>query len=137
MIVGAHSIIYSTNAVADREFLSAALGLKGIDAGAGWFIFGLPPSEVAVHPASRNGRHELYFLCEDINAFVNEMKEMGVRTGRVQHQTWGYLTQLALPGGGRIGVYQPLHRRPKPSKPTVKRGHHPGRRSGRPGSIES
>ena len=122
MIVGAHSIIYSRNALADREFLSKILGLKGIDVGGGWLIFGLPPSEVAVHPASRNNRHELYLICEDINAFVGEMKNMGVRIGRVRQQAWGYLAHLTLPGGGKLGVYQPLHRRPVIGRPKMKRG---------------
>jgi hypothetical protein len=51
MIIGAHSIIYSTNPEADRAFLRNVLKLPHIDVGHGWLIFGLPPAEVAVHPA--------------------------------------------------------------------------------------
>jgi hypothetical protein len=56
MLIGAHAIIYSKNADADRDFL------------------------------------------RDVN------------------QGWGMLTQLTLPGGGKLGVYQPRHGRPEPMK---------------------
>ena len=32
----------------------------------------------------------------------------------VQDQGWGLLSHLALPGGGKLGVYEPRHARPKP-----------------------
>ncbi len=51
MIVGAHSIIYSTDPEADRAFLRDVLGFPNVDVGGGWLIFGLPPAEVAVHPS--------------------------------------------------------------------------------------
>ena len=70
MIVGAHSIIYSKNPEADRTFLKDGLGLPHVDIGDGWLIFGLPPSEVAVHPAEEDGVHEFYLMCADVAAFV-------------------------------------------------------------------
>ena len=112
MIIGAHSIIYSRNAEADREFIARILKFPAVDVGGGWLIFGLPPSEVAFHPSTRNNRQELYLLCKDIAEFIAEMKRQNVRCGRVQHQPWGHLTSIRLPGGGTIGVYQPLHKRP-------------------------
>jgi hypothetical protein len=70
MITGAHSIIFSTNPEADRAFLRDVLELPHVDVGGGWLIFGLPPAEVAVHPSKSNNVHELYFMCDDIEAFV-------------------------------------------------------------------
>jgi catechol 2,3-dioxygenase-like lactoylglutathione lyase family enzyme len=112
MITGAHSIIYSTNADADRAFLRDVLGLKGVDVGRGWLIFGLPPSEVAVHPAEANGEHELYLLCDDVVVFVAEMQAKGVTCAPVADRGWGLLTEVTLPSGGKLGVYQPRHARP-------------------------
>ena len=112
MLTGAHSIIYSKNADADREFLRDVLGLPSVDVGGGWLIFGLPPAEVAVHPSSESDRHELYLICDDVDAFVNAMKSRGLDCSPVKDQGWGLLTQIKLPGGGTLGVYQPRHARP-------------------------
>jgi hypothetical protein len=113
MIVGAHSIIYSTSPEADRAFLRDVLKLPNVDVGDGWLIFGLPPAEVAVHPSSSNDLHEFYLMCDDVEAFITEMKQRGIACGPVQNQGWGLLTQVALPGGGSLGVYQPRHARPE------------------------
>jgi hypothetical protein len=114
MITGAHSIIYSKNSEADRDFLRDVLQLPHVDVGRGWLIFGLPPAEVAVHPSEENNQHEFYLMCDDIEAFVAQMKEKGVACGPVQDMGWGLLSQLTLPGGGNLGVYQPRHARPTP-----------------------
>src|ERR1044071_7305643 len=102
MINGAHAIIYSSNAEADRAFLRDVLKLSHVDVGGGWLIFGLPPAEVAVHPSGKNDVHELYLMCDDIGAFVAEMKEHGIECGEVQNPGWGLLTQVTLPGGGKL-----------------------------------
>jgi hypothetical protein len=112
MIIGAHFIIYSRNPEVDRAFLRDVLQLPNVDVGDGWLIFGLPPSEVAVHPAPRNNVHEFYLLCDDIQAFVSVMVDQGVACGPIQSLGWGHLTQVTLPGGGKLGVYQPRHARP-------------------------
>ena len=112
MITGAHSVVYSTNPEADRDFLRDVLKLPYVDVGDGWLIFGLPPAEVAVHPSDRNDVHQFYLLCDDIVAWVEEMKEQGVACSPVQDQGWGLLTQIALPGGGKLGIYEPRHARP-------------------------
>jgi hypothetical protein len=112
MIVGAHSIIYSTNPDADRAFFREVLNLPHVDVGSEWLIFGLPPSEVAVHPSDKNDVHEFYLMCEDIEALVLEMRRRNLTCGPVQNQGWGLLTQLSLPGGGKLGIYQPRHARP-------------------------
>ncbi len=113
MISGAHIIIYSTDADADRAFFRDVLGLTNVDAGEGWLIFALPPSEVAVHPAEQNDVHELYLTCDDIHSFIARMHGLGIQCSPVQEQTWGLLTQVRLPSGGRLGIYEPRHQRPE------------------------
>jgi hypothetical protein len=113
MIVGAHSIISSRNPDADRAFLRDVLELPSVDVGGGWLIFGLPPAEVAVHPSERNDVHEFYLMCDDVEALVAEMGKRGIACGPVQNLGWGLLTHVTLPGGGKLGVYQPRHARPK------------------------
>jgi hypothetical protein len=112
MINGAHAILYSRDAAADRAFFQDVLGLSHVDAGGGWLIFGLPPAEVAVHPAKKSGAQELYLMCDDISAFVNAMRARGLECSAVDDQGWGLLTSVTLPGGGKIGVYEPRHARP-------------------------
>jgi hypothetical protein len=112
MIIGAHSIIYSKDAEADKAFLRDVLKLTNVDVGHGWLIFGLPPAEVAVHPSEKNDVHEFYLMCDDVEAFIAEMRAHDVDCGEIQNQGWGMLTQLKLPGGGKLGVYQPRHARP-------------------------
>ena len=112
MINGAHSIIYSTNPEADRAFLRDVLKLPSVDVGHGWLIFGLPPAEVAVHPSDKNNIHEFYLMCDDVEALISEMKQHNVSCSPVQNLGWGLLTQVTLPGGGKLGIYQPRHARP-------------------------
>jgi hypothetical protein len=112
MIIGAHSVIYSQNPDADRAFLRDVLKLSGVDAGGGWLIFGLPPSELAVHPSANNDVHEFYLMCDDVEAFVAEMGSHQVSCSPIQRERWGILVHITLPGGGRLGVYQPTHPRP-------------------------
>jgi hypothetical protein len=122
MITGAHSIVFSRDPEADREFFRDVLGLPHVDVGEGWLIFGLPPSEVAVHGAEENaGSHELYLMCEDIDAFINHVRERELEAKDMQDQGWGLVTQVTLPGGGKLGVYQPRHDRPENPQAASKR----------------
>jgi hypothetical protein len=116
MIIGAHSIIYSRRPEDDRAFLRDVLELPSVDVGDGWLIFGLPPAEVAVHPGKKNDVHELYLMCDDVQAFVAGMKKHRIPCGPVQNRGWGLLTDLTLPGGGKLGVYQPRHARPRTAR---------------------
>ena len=120
MISGAHAIIYTTDADADRAFLRDVIGLPSVDSGGGWLIFGLPGSEIAVHPAEASGRHEIFFLVDDVKAFIAAMRTKTIKTGPVQTLSWGHLTQVSLPGGGKIGVYEPRHLRPKTTRSKVR-----------------
>ncbi len=112
MINGAHSIIYSVDPEADREFFRDVLNLPNIDIGGGWLIFGLPPAEVAFHPADTNGKHEFYLMCPDIEELVSRMSEQHVPCTAIQEERWGRLVDITLPGGGSVGIYQPRHERP-------------------------
>ena len=109
MIFGAHTIVYSKDADADRAFLQDVLGLSHVDAGHGWLIFALPPGEVAVHPGEENNRHELYLMCDDLKAEIAALRDKGVQCSEVHEERWGSLTKIRLPGGGDIGLYQPKH----------------------------
>jgi len=116
MLIGAHTIIYSQDPEADRAFFRDVLQLPNVDVGGGWLIFSLPPSELAFHPDGEgfgNGSHEFYFMCEDVQAFVARMAEAGIGYTPVKALDWGQLTRITLPGGGKLGVYQPRHARPK------------------------
>jgi len=112
MIRGAHVIVYSTDAEADRAFFRDVLEYPFVDAGRGWLIFALPPAELAVHPAGSNGPHELFLMCDDIDAFMAQMAERGVVCSDLRTEQWGVITHLTLPGGGPLGVYQPTHLSP-------------------------
>ncbi len=111
-ITGAHTIIFSTKPEQDRAFLRDVLHLPSVDVGDGWLIFGLPPAEMAVHPYKRNNVHQLYLMCDDIEKFILEMKQHGIASDEVVVAEWGHLTHVTLPGGGKLGVYQPLQGRP-------------------------
>jgi catechol 2,3-dioxygenase-like lactoylglutathione lyase family enzyme len=111
MIHGAHVILYSTDAEADRAFFRDVLEYPSVDAGHGWLIFALPPAELAVHPAESSS-HELYLMCDDLGAFLERMSGLGVPCGEPSTERWGTITQVTLPGGGSLGVYQPTHPSP-------------------------
>jgi hypothetical protein len=113
MITGAHSIVFSSDPEADRAFFRDVLELPHVDVGGGWLIFGLPPAEVAVHGAQDSvGSHELYLMCEDIESFVADLRQRAMECSDVQNAGWGLMTQITLPGGGKLGVYEPRHARP-------------------------
>ena len=112
MINGAHVVIYSKNADADRAFLKDILGLPSVDVGGGWLIFALPPAEVACHPGEENNQHEMFLMCDELNATIAELDAKGIQCTDVHEQPWGILTKIKLPGGGELGVYQPKHARP-------------------------
>lgn len=109
MITGAHVIVYTKDAEADREFFRDILGFHSVDAGHGWLIFALPPSEAAFHPADQNDAHELYLMCDDLEREMESLQARGVSCSTVDHERWGLITRITLPGGGKVGLYQPKH----------------------------
>ena len=113
MIFGAHVIVFTQDAEADRAFLRDVLGFEGVDAGDGWLIFALPPAEIAAHPSDAGGRYELYLMCDDLDVTVRELRDKGVGLAReVSDEGWGLLTAIRLPGGGELGLYEPRHPTP-------------------------
>src|SRR5947207_2274509 len=110
MINGAHIILYSTNAEADRVFIRDVLGFAGVDAGGGWLIFKLPPAEIAVHPTDGDSQHELYLMCDDIEGLLGQLTAKGIEVSRpVSNQGWGLLAAVRLPSGADLPLYEPRH----------------------------
>ena len=112
MIRAAHVILHSTNAQADRAFFRDLLTFPFVDAGHDWLIFSLPPAELAIHPSSGGSAHELYLVCDDLTTFIAQMRENGLSCSDPHTERWGRITDLTLPSGGTIGVYEPTHPSP-------------------------
>lgn len=113
MIVGAHVVIASKDAGADYKFFGDVLGLKSVDAGGGYLIFALPASEASIHPTEGEvSHHELYFLCDDVQEFREDMEARHIECGEIQDQGWGLVVRITLPSGAPLHVYQPRHERP-------------------------
>ncbi|MFD8220259.1 VOC family protein [Streptomyces sp. NPDC059697] len=110
MINGAHVILYSLDAEADRAFIRDVLAFPGVDAGGGWVIFELPPAEIAVHPTEGAPQHEFCLMCDDLDAQLGELRARGVEITRpVSEQRWGRLTAVRLPSGAELPLYEPRH----------------------------
>ncbi|MGH9230906.1 MAG: extradiol dioxygenase [Acidimicrobiales bacterium] len=103
MIFGSHVVLFSTDADADRAFLDRVLRLEHLDAGGGWLIFDLPPAEAAVHPSDVGGA-QLYSMCDDLEAEIRRLAEIGVQCSAIENARWGSVTMIRLPGGGSGGV---------------------------------
>jgi predicted enzyme related to lactoylglutathione lyase len=113
VITGVHAIVFSAEAEKVRAFFADVLGMPSVDAGGGWLIFALPPAELAIHPADGPGRHELYLMCDDIQATLAELRGKGVEVARdVADQGWGLLAAIWLPDGTEFPIYQPRHPSP-------------------------
>ena len=112
MINGAHVVVYSKDAEADKAFIRDVLKFSYIDAHQGWLIFKLPPSEIAVHPSDENDQHEFFLMTDDLETEIAALKIAGIACEETSQQSWGRLTRIKLPGGGTLGLYQPRHARP-------------------------
>jgi catechol 2,3-dioxygenase-like lactoylglutathione lyase family enzyme len=120
MITGVHAVIFTRDAERDRALFRDVLQFPYVDAGDGWLIFGLPPAELAAHPAEKDGEHELYLMCDDVDATVAELKARGVDLARpISDEGFGLVTAIRLPGGGELGLYQPRHPSPLLSNPST------------------
>jgi catechol 2,3-dioxygenase-like lactoylglutathione lyase family enzyme len=110
VITGSHVILFSRDPAADRAFFRDVLDWPYVDAGHDWLIFRLPPAELAVHPSDGPTGHELYLMCDDLEATVAELGARGVQlTADVTDERWGRLTRFRLPGGSEVGLYEPRH----------------------------
>jgi len=112
VINGAHVVIYTKDAEADRAFFSDVLKFSSVDAGHGWLIFVMPPMEVAFHDSEKNDQHELFFMCDDIGATLKDLRAKSIEVSEVNEERWGKVAKFTLPGGGKIGVYEPKHASP-------------------------
>ena len=115
MITGAHAIVFAEDPEAARAFFAEALSLRAVDAGGGWLIFALPPAELACHPTAPDdsGRHELYLMCDDVEATMAELEGKGVEfVAPITDAGFGRMTRMRMPGGGELGLYQPTHPSP-------------------------
>jgi predicted enzyme related to lactoylglutathione lyase len=109
-ITAAHVILYTPEAEALRAFFRDVIGWKHVDAGHGWLIFALPPAELAAHPSEGSTHHELYFMCDDIEATVAELRGKGVEfQGDPEDKGYGIQATMVLPGGVEVGLYEPRH----------------------------
>ena len=117
MINGAHLVIYTKDPEADRAFFRDVLKFSSVDAGHGWLIFAMPQLEAAFHDSEKNDQHELFLMCDDIEATLKDLRSKKVKVGDVTEQRWGRLATFSLPGGGKIGIYEPKH--PSPLKPSL------------------
>ena len=116
MITGVHAILYSKDAEQVRTFFRDVLEFPSVDAGRGWLIFALPPAEAAAHPAEGEEFHELYLMCDDVRATVEELSAKGVRfTREISAERFGLVTAFRLPGGSEVALYEPRH--PSPLSP--------------------
>lgn len=110
MITGLHSIVFSPGAEEDRAFFRDVLGLRSVDAGGGWLIFAMPPTELAVHPTDGAGHHELYLMCDDIRVTLDDLRAKGIEVSReVTDEGWGLLAAIKLPSGSDLAIYEPRH----------------------------
>ena len=111
MITGLHTILYTPDAEKVRTFLRDVLGLKSVNAGHGWLIFAAPSAEMAAHTTKDGEKphHQLYLMCDDLKATIQELQAKGVQCGAVTEARWGSITSIHLPGGGELGLYQPKH----------------------------
>jgi len=115
MITGIHAVIFSKDADGVRAFLRDVLGFWSVDAGDGWLIFALPPAELAAHPTDGAGHHELYLMCDDLHATVDELRSKEVEFSRpISAEGFGMMTAIKLPGGDELGLYEPRHAIPSP-----------------------
>jgi predicted enzyme related to lactoylglutathione lyase len=113
VITGMHAIVFSPEAEKVRAFFADVLGMSSVDVGGGWLIFALPPAELAVHPADGDSHHELYLMCDNIQATLSELRDKGVEVARdVSDQGWGLLAAIRLPDGSELPVYEPRHPSP-------------------------
>jgi len=118
MISGAHTVVFCEDPDRARAFFRDVLGFPSVDAGGGWLIFRLPPSEIAMHPDAGlppgEGRHELFFMCADIEVATRALRAKGVELVLpVEEAAWGSIVRFKVPGGGTFGLYQPKHPSPE------------------------
>jgi catechol 2,3-dioxygenase-like lactoylglutathione lyase family enzyme len=122
MITACHTLIYSDDATATREFFRDVLQLPfAEDAGTetGWLIFRTGPSELGVHPTRSEyegnvyeapRQHLISLQCDDVAATKAELEGRGARfTSDVVDEGYGLVMTVAVPGADDLRIYEPKH----------------------------
>jgi hypothetical protein len=110
VIIGMHALLYSRKADAVRTFLRDTMGFVSVDAGEGWLIFAMPPTELGIHPTEGDATAELSLMCDDIESTIAELRRKGVEiTQPVADHGYGLVTAIRLPDGEELGLYEPRH----------------------------
>ncbi len=115
-VIGVHMLLYSSEPEALRKTLRDSFGFESVDAGGGWLIFAMPPSELGVHPtngaARGSGRsHQITFMCDDINATIADLRAKGIRIdGNPKDEGFGVTATMILPGDVHVMLYEPRHK---------------------------
>jgi len=115
MIKGIHAMFYTDQPEATRAFLRDKLGLPFTDVGEGWLIFDTSEGEVGCHPLMEGQEkpfHEISFYTEDVEATVADLKAKGVEfKGPIEDRGWGLGTEILVPGGLVVTLYQPRYKK--------------------------
>jgi predicted enzyme related to lactoylglutathione lyase len=108
-ITGIHTPLYTPEAEALRSTLRDVFGWHHVDAGEGWLIFRLPPAEMGVHPGDAPA-HQVSIMCDDLHATIAELTVKGIGfVGEPVDEGFGIVTQIVLPGGVEMQLYEPGH----------------------------
>jgi hypothetical protein len=108
-ITGAHVLLYTPDPEALREVLRNVFGWNHVDAGGGWLIFALPPSELGVHP-SEETVHQFSLMCDGIEATMAELRNKGIEfRGSPEDMGFGVGITMVLPGNLEVLLYEPRH----------------------------
>ena len=109
-ITGTHVLLFSPEADALRAALRDVVGWDFVEAHPGWLIFALPPAELGVHPSGGDTKHELWLICDDLEATVAELRSKGIEfEGEAQQEDFGIWIRMRLPGGVEVPLYEPKH----------------------------
>lgn len=119
MIKGVHTMFYSSDVVALREFIKTKLGFRSTDVGDGWLIFDLPEADMGCHPADPYGKHgrpsgthDISFYCDNIEHTVEDLRDRGVEfVDGISDAGFGLVTHFKMPGDVRVQLYQPKYKK--------------------------
>lgn len=115
MIKGVHAMLYSDDPAATRAFLRDKIGLPFTDVGEGWLIFDTAEGEIGAHPLMEGQTkpfHDISLYTDDVAAEVAALTAKGVEfKGPIEDRGWGLATEMVVPGGLTVTLYQPRYRK--------------------------
>lgn len=96
-----------------RATLRDVFGFDFVEAHPGWLIFALPPAELGVHPSDGSTKHQICFMCDDLRATMDELRDRGIEfPGEPTEESFGVTVTMVLPGGVEVLLYEPTHLSP-------------------------